>query len=561
VAWQFIDANSGSGNSHFMFIQLIQRWRSRIQFLSLALLCCILAVSCSRSTPEALAPRPTGDRIVLGTTATISTIDPADAYSIFAGNLLYNLGDRLYTYKIGTTELEPQLATALPKVSADGLTYTIPLRQGVVFHDSTPFNAAAMEFSLNRFIQNAGSPAFLLSDLVDSVKATAEDQLTIKLKKPFAAFPSLLAFSGVCAVSPKTYAIKAGAFKPDEFVGTGPYKLVRYGTDQMRLDAFDRYWGNKPANQGIDIQFFSSPANLFNAFRTGAVDVAYQNLALDQIRNLQTNAADRGWQVLEKSGSGIDYLTLNLKSPPLDKLEVRQAIAVLMDRPLLENRVFQGQIDALYSLIPTSMAVQQPVFQTVYGDRNVAKAAELLSKAGYSTGNPATIELWYRSNVVNDQLAALTLKASIQKKLGDLLKLELRSIESVTAYKNLDKGVYPMFLLDWTPDFFDPDNYIQPFMECTKGSVETGCEAGSSFLQGSFYFNDRVNQLIDRSRQVQNPGERQQLFAKLQRILAQDVPFIPLWQSKDYLFVQKGIEGASLEVTQKVPFQFIKKLF
>lgn len=69
-----------------------------------------------------------------------------------------------------------------------------------------------------------------------------------------------------------------------------------------------------------------------------------------------------------------------------------------------------------------------------------------------------------------------------------------------------------------------------------------------------------MNQLIDRSRQVQNSGERQQLFAELQTILAQDVPFIPLWQSKDYLFVQKWIKGASLEVTQKVPFQLMQKL-
>ncbi|MGC8713790.1 MAG: ABC transporter substrate-binding protein, partial [Leptodesmis sp.] len=305
-------------------------------------------------------------------------------------------------------------------------------------------------------------------------------------------------------------------------------------------------------------QFFSSSANLFNAFRTGAIDLAYQNLAVDQIRTLQEGATAQKWQAIAKAGSGIDYITINLKSPPLDKLEVRQAIAAMMDRPLLEERVFRGQIEPLYSLIPATLNMKDPVFQA-YGDGNATKARELLTQAGYSETNPLKVEFWYRSNVVNDQWAALTLKALIKKRLGNLMQLDLKSIESTTAYKNLDKGVYPMFLLDWTPDFLDADNYIQPFMECSKGSVKTGCEAGSSFLQGSFYYSDRANQLIDQSRKELNPDIRKQIFKELQALLGQDVPFIPLWQSKDYLFAQKWIQGASLQITQKVPFWTLQK--
>jgi len=322
---------------------------------------------------------------------------------------------------------------------------------------------------------------------------------------------------------------------------------------------FEQYWGKKPANQGIDIQFFSSPANLYNAFRTGAVDVAYQNLALDQIRNLQQGATTGGWQIIEKSGSGIDYLTLNLKSPPLDRLEVRQAIAAIVDRPLLQDRIFQGQIDPLYSLIPTTLDEQKPVFKERYGDSDVAKATAFLNQAGYTATNPLKVEFWYRSNLINDQLAAITLRAAAKKQLGGLMQIDLKSIDSTTAYKNLDKGVYPMFLLDWTPDFLDADNYIQPFMECTKGSATDGCTDGSSFLQGSFYYSARANQLIDQSRKTQNPTTRKQLFTELQDLLGQDVPFIPLWQSKDYLFTQKWIQGGSLEVTQKVPFWTLRK--
>jgi peptide/nickel transport system substrate-binding protein len=521
-------------------------------------LCLVLIISCGRSSPQASGPR-SGDRLVLGTTATLSTIDPADAYSIFAGELLYNLGERLYTYKLGTTELVPQLATALPKISADGLTYTIPLRSGVVFHDGTPFDAKAMAFSLERFIKNAGGPSFLLADVIASVQPTAPLELTIKLTKPFAAFPALLAFSGACAVSPQAYTIGEGAFKSDQFVGTGPYKLVKFGNDSITLDAFDRHWGPKPANSGIDIQVFSSPPNLFNAFRTGAVDVAFQSLALDHIRTLDQGKATAGWQVITQSGNGIDYLTLNTQSPPLNRVDVRRAIAAMMDRPLLRDRVFQGQIEPLYSLIPQGLAEQRPVFKTALGDRNETEAKSLLQAAGYSTTNPLKVELWYRSNLINDQLAAITLKAIARKKLGTLLQFDLKGIESTTAYRNLDKGAYPMMILDWTPDFLDADNYIQPFMDCTKGSAQTGCTEGASFGQGSFYFSDRANQLIAASRQESNPQKRQAYFSQLQDLLVQDIPFIPLWQSKDYLFAQRWIQGASLEATQKVPLWTLRK--
>ncbi len=526
-------------------------WRS----LVLVGLCALFIVSCSQSGPTG---KPKGDRIVLGITGTPNTVDPADATTSFATFLLYNLSDRLYTYKLGTREIEPQLATALPQISADGLTYKIPLRQGVVFHDGVAFNAEAMAFSLNRMIQNKGS-ASIFFDNVDTITATAAYELTIKLKEPFTAFTSVLTYAGACAVSPKAYEIKADSFKPKEFVGTGPYKLVEFGTDLIRLEPNRQYWGEKPANAGVDMQLISSAANVYNAFRTGAIDMAVGGMAIEQVRKLQDDQPTQGWQLIEQPGSSIDVLALNQRSAPLDRLEVRQALAAVVDRPLLRDRVFSGQIDPLYSLVPTHMADQVPVFQSAYGDRNFDKAKALLQKAGFSEQNPAVVELWYRSNLGNDQLAALTFKATVQKNLGKLLQIKLNSVESTTAYKNLDKGAYPAFILDWTGDYFDPDTYLYPFLECKKGSVEKGCDDGQSPSWGSFYFSDRANQLIAASRKEFDPAKRKQIIAQLQELVAQDVPYIPLWQGKDYLFVQKGIAGASLEVTQKVPLWRLRK--
>ena len=179
-------------------------WKLIIQFVGLFGLCCFLVISCSQpqNKPDNAPTIETNtNRITIGTTLKSRTIDPADAYEVISGNLHYNLGDRLYGYKLGTTELVPQLATKMPKISEDGTTYTIPIRQGVTFHDGTPFNAEAMAFSLKRFIKNSGPPSSLLTNTVESIEPTGEYQLTIKLKKPFAAFTPLLAFSGLCAVS------------------------------------------------------------------------------------------------------------------------------------------------------------------------------------------------------------------------------------------------------------------------------------------------------------------------------------------------------------------------
>ena len=531
------------------------------KWIGLFCLFCLILVSCSSQQRISSSSPSSSDngRITIGTTLKLRTLDPADAYEVISGNILYNLGDRLYDYKLGTNQLVPKLATALPTLSSDGLTYTIPIRKGVLFHDQTPFDAAAMEFSIKRFIQNAGSPSSLLADTIDTVQATGEYELTIKLKKPFAAFPSLLAFSGITAVSPQFYEIGEGKFKPNEFVGTGPYKLKSLGIDVIRLDAFDQYWGEKPANTGIDIQRFSSSSNLFNAFRSSAVDIAYLSLNPDQISSLQKGAEAGNWQMISANGNTINYLLINVKSEPLNRIEVRQALAALINRSIINERVLQNQGEKLFSLIPTTFSDYKPTFYLKYGDGNIEKAKQLLTQAGYTPENPAIVELWYASNSSNKGFLGLTLKALADRDLGGLLKLQLNSVESTTAFKYLEEGIYPTFILDWYADFLDADNYIQPFLECSKGSVETGCVKGSSQYQGSFYYSDRMNQLIAQQRQEQNPETRKLIFEEIQELLAEDVPYIPLWQDKTYVFAKNGIDNIRLQLTQQLPFWTIKK--
>ena len=538
-------------------LSLRRRWRSLAKCVGLFSLCLALVVGCAGNDqqtpdPQATAPAEASDgRISLGTTLSARTLDPADSYEIFPGILLNNLGDTLYAYDPGTTVLDPQLATEMPTVSEDGLTYTIPLREDVTLHDGTPFNAEVMAFSIQRFMENGGRPAYLLGDKIATVEATGDYELTITLKSPFAAFPSLLSFSGVTPVSPTSYEIAPGSFKPDEFVGTGPYRLASFTSDSIKLDVNEDYWGEPPANEGIDIQIFTSPANLYNTFRTGGLDIAYQTLDPEQIASLEREADSGGWQVIEAGTNVINYMSLNQKIAPLDDVKVRQAIAAMVDRPLINERVFQGQAEPLYSLIPASFEVSKPVFKEAYGDGNFDLARDLITEAGFSEDNPLNVEIWYPSASTTRSIVANTFKESVEQALPGLVTVTVQNTEGATLWENVGKGIYPIILSNWYPDYYDPDTFIQPFLSCEDGSETEQCIEGASQANGSFYFSPASNQLVAQQRAEQDPTTRQSIIADLQQVMVEDVPYVPLWQNKDYVFAQEGISNVGIEPTQQ----------
>ena len=547
--------------------RLFKRLLKGCQYMSLFSLCLILAVSCRSGDAgapaggEAAGGAPVGssNRISMGTTLSADTLDPADAYATFPGILLYNLGDRLYTYTPGTTDLVPQLATKLPTISEDGLTYTIPLRDDVTLHDGTPFNAEVMAFSIKRFIENKGAPADLLASKIESVSAAGASELVFKLKEPVSAFPALLTFSGVTPVSPEQYEIGLNSFKPNTFIGSGPYKLASFSNNVIRLDANPDYWGEKPANDGIDIQVFTSAVNLYNSFTSGDLDVAYQSLDPDQISQLEKDAPAKNWKVIEAGSTVINYMALNQKIAPFDDLNVRKAVASMVDRKLISDRAFKGQAEPLYSLIPKAFDVYQPVFEKAYGDGNYDEAKKYLAAAKITAANPLEFEIWYPSASTPRQVAANTMKQAIEQNLPGLVNVKVSTAEFATLQKNTENGVYNSVLSNWYPDYFDPENFVQPFMTCETGSAEKLCESGESQSAGSFYYSAKANQLVSEQNAETDKAKRDDIFKQLQALLVEDVPYIPLWQTKDYVFTTADVSDVAIQPNQQFLFWQIKK--
>ncbi|MEL7351977.1 MAG: ABC transporter substrate-binding protein [Cyanobacteria bacterium P01_A01_bin.116] len=527
------------------------------QYAGLFGLCLVLAVSCGPKNGQN-ATEPTGgtvgggNRVSIGTTLNARTLDPADAYEIFPGILLYNMGDRLYTYAPGTSDLVPQLATDLPTISEDGLTYTIPLRDDVTLHDGTPFDAGVMAFSIQRILENGGRPASLISDKIASAAAAETGELVITLKQPFAAFTSLLTFSGLTPVSPAEYQVEAGSFKPDNFIGSGPYKLGSFSSDVIKLDVNEDYWGEKPTNGGIDIQVFTSAVNLFNTFTSGGLDVAYQTLDPAQIDKIQADAAGKNWSVVEAGSTVVNYLSLNQKIAPFDDLNVRKAVASMMDRQLISDRAFNGQASPLYSLIPPSFEdVYDPVFETAFGDGNYEDARKYLTDAGITEANPLEFEIWYPSASTPRSVAANTIKQAVEQNLPGLVNVEVSTAEAATLWENVEQGAYNSVLSNWYPDYFDPENFVQPFLTCDEGSAEDLCTSGSTQYNGSFYYSDKANDLVAAQNAEQDKADRDAIFSDLQALMVEDVPYIPLWQTKDYIFTTADVSDVAIEPNQQ----------
>ncbi|NJN88461.1 MAG: hypothetical protein HC881_21940 [Leptolyngbyaceae cyanobacterium SL_7_1] len=146
---------------------------------------------------------------------------------------------------------------------------------------------------------------------------------------------------------------------------------------------------------------------------------------------------------------------------------------------------------------------------------------------------------------------ANTLKQSIEQALPGLVTVVVNNAERATLSEGVDNGLYQTVLLNWYPDFYDPDNFIQPFLSCDQGSPETLCEKGASQGNGSFYFSSEANDLIKQQRAEQDLDARNAIFDTLQTKLVDEVPYIPLWQNKDYVFAQGQVEGVSIQPTQQ----------
>jgi peptide/nickel transport system substrate-binding protein len=220
-------------------------------------------------------------------------------------------------------EIQPLLATDWT-ISEDGLTYSFTLREGVTFHDGTPFTADVVKSSLERLPEwTANTPGFL--DAIDHVDVVSDLQADVVLSEPDASTLFYLSTVLGVMIAPDSVATLA-----TEANGTGPFTFTSYEQGvAMELTRNDDYWGEPAGVSAVTLTYFADASSAANALRTGGVDALFQAEAYDQIASFES---DDTYTVTTGTTQSVVVMTINSQQAELSDLRVRQAISRAIDK-------------------------------------------------------------------------------------------------------------------------------------------------------------------------------------------------------------------------------------
>jgi len=485
----------------------------------------------TEAPPEPTEAPPEVKPLIIGTTDSVTDLDPAQSYDFHTWEIHHNTMDTLLTYIPGTTELQPGLAEDFPEVSDDGLEYTFKLRQGLKFPDGTPFNADAVTWSINRVMRLEGDPNWLVTSFVDYIEKVDEYTVKFVLQDAVGFFPLLIATQPYSVISPECY--PENEFDVDSTCGgIGPYVIKRWERDvEMELEANPDYYGTPPAYPEIIVRYFADSTAMRLAFEAGDIDIAWKTLTPSDYDDFRDNA---DYNMYEGSGPYIRYICFNATTEPFDNPKVRQALSLAIDRDAISDVVFQGTHQNLYSMVPAGMFGHVDAFP----DRDLEQAKALLAEAGFDEGNPLVMDFWWTPDHYGptEGDVASVIKQAFEE--TGVVQVNLQSAEWATYTDYFGPGTMPTFLLGWYPDYLDPDNYTSAFAEC-----------GTSDDLGIFYCSDQMDDLLHRARLSTDMDERADLYKQVQELWTTEAPTIPFTQGLLLVVTQKNVSGVTLDPT------------
>jgi len=520
------------------------------------------AVAPTTAPTKAVAPTtapttaPTKTTIIIGTTDKIASLDPGDAYAVHDWEIIANVNDGLLRYKPGTTDLEPVLATALPTISSDGLTYTFTLKDGIKFADGSPLDATMYAAQLNRLLTIGPKCPNDVADslavpFVKSIEAPDAKTIVFTLKAPVAFFPQILAVSPYVTSDPKTFpAYQCVLFPTAPIYGTGPWFISQYNqSEQMVLEPNPYYTGDlKPQVDQIIIKFYSDPNTMSLAVQSGEIDVAWRILSPEQLTPLKSVS---GITVGDVNGGGIRFLVINHTMAPTNDPNVDKAIASAIDRNAIVDTVYGGNVLPLYSMVPPGFLGATDAFDTTYTSPNLDEAKKYLEASGYSASKPLKLDVWYPPEHYGASTVAAMQLIKTQLEATGEIQVNLQAQEWSTYIVSLTGGkAYPVGILGWFFDYPDSSNYLDPFVyNKGEGTNVTVPKEGSSYgtpITGTFG-TDATNlvTLLNQADTETDQAKRADLYKQAQQISADMVLTVPLYFVAEHVVYRNNIKGSS----------------
>lgn len=431
-------------------------------------------------------------------------------------------------YADESNEIHPLLATSWEMV--DDQTWDFSLREGVLFHDGTEFNADAVVRTFERVLDpEAGLTRRGSFDMVDTVEATSKYSVRFHLKHPSAILLNQLAYAAGGIISPsaiETYG-RDIAIHP---IGAGPYKLKEYvGGERIVLEAFADYWGGTPGLDEITYIPVSEDATRVLMLQTGQADVV-ANVPASMIPMVEQATSA---QVLTADTTRVIHIGMNLSREPFDSELVRHALNHAIDRDAIVKSVLNslGTVTNSY-IAPTTWGY----FDTGGYPYNPELARQLLADAGYPDGFSTT--LWVPAG---RYFAGQQVAEAVQGYL-DEVGVEVR-LESVEWGAFVDRILTPldagntteMYLLGWEASTGEP-SVVSLWALSSTMIPPNGWNA-------MFYENAQFEQLIDRGSKTSDSVERAAVFKEAQQIVVEDAPWIFLYASKSVWGVNEALKG------------------
>lgn len=520
--------------------------RNLFLMIAFALLLSLSLIGCSNSkdtstekeeTPEVEEPAQEAQtELVFGRGGDSTSLDPITTTEGETFKVTKNIFDTLINYGEQDTTLQEGLATKW-EASPDGLVYTLTLRQGVKFHDGTDFNADAVVFNFERWMNgNADQfPYYTMfggfkgeeGHVIKEVKALDEFTVQFTLVRPQAPFLKNLAMSPFGIASP-TAVEKFGEKFRENPVGTGPFKFVEWKpNDKIVLEKNDEYWmEGYPKLETVIFKAIPENSARLNALIAGEIDLM-DGVNPSDLSQIEGNA---DLQVFERPSMNVGYVGLTSTREPFGNKLVRQALNYAVNKQEIIDAFYSGlAIPAKNPMPPSIEGYNDAVEEYPY---DPAKAKELLAEAGYPDG--FEMELWAMPVPRPYMPEGMKIAEVIQSYFAEIgVKAEIVTYDWGTYLEKASKGEADAFLLGWTGDNGDPDNFIYTLLD--KDSI------GSNNY--SYYSNDELHDILIEAQTVTDQAKRNELYKKAQEIIHEDAPWIPLAHSTPLLAGKKNITG------------------
>lgn len=468
--------------------------------------------------------KPDPNTLVMIIESSPTNLDPrvgVDAYSERIDNLIFDdllsRGDDL--------NVAPGLAERWE--APDPVTYVFHLHHGIKFHDGRALTSRDVKWTIDSLLQGKiRSPKTAAYSFVDHIDASDDFTVVFHLKEPDAALLWNLS-DGAMGIVPEG----SGDEISRHPIGSGPFKFISAETDQdVILERNDEYWGDRAKLARVRFMVVPDATTQALELRKGSADVAI-NAAYspDTVITLQR---EQNLAVERAAGTRLAYLGFNVRDPILKDARVRQAIAYALDRQPMIDYLWRGQARrALSVLPPQSWAYNGNV--PAY-DHDVSKANQLLDAAGYPAVNGVRFHITMKTST--DENTRLMV-AVMQQQLREAgIALDIRSFEFATFFSDVQHGAFQMYGLRWIGGNEDPDIFY----------AFHSSRFPPNGTNRAFYSNPRVDELIDQGRREVDPEVRKPMYAEVQRILADDLPYIDLWYFDNVLVHTRRVRNLKM---------------